>query len=228
MRTTSLLFLTIAALTTVACGGSGGSGGSGDTATTGTSGTGGTAATSTSSGMSTTTGTGGDATTTTSSTSSGSGTGGAGGGSACSGFIDVSEDGGATQHFASICEGTWGSSETMTAVGYHFSGGAAPGADHLEIIGCASAGAKSAGLHLTTPKVDAPGTFTDGSASYTNSMGAGWSTGFDPYKIVITKLGPPGGVIEGTFTLSVTGPTDSMKKLTGTFHVCRVADQNAP
>lgn len=214
--------MTIAALTTVACGGSG------DTATTGT---GGTATTSTSSGMTTTTGTGGaggDATTTTSSTSSGSGTGGAGGSSACSGFIDISENGEATQHFASICEGTWGSNETMTAVGYHFSGGAAPGADHMEIIGCASAGAKSAGLHLSTPKVAAPGTFTDGSASYTDGMGAGWSTGFDPYNIVITKLDPPGGVIEGTFTLSVTGPTDSMKTLTGTFHVCRVADLNAP
>ena len=216
MRTISLLFIPVAGLTFIACGGGvdtastgTGSGGTGSTATTTTSATTGTG------------GAGGDATT----TSASSGTGGS---SACAGFIDVSEDGAATQHYASICEGTWGSSETMTAIGYHFSGGAAPGVDNLEIIGCASTATGAAGLRLSTPKVAATGTFTDGSASYTDGAGALLSTGFDPYKIVITRLDPPGGVIEGTFDLSVTGPTDAMKTLTGTFHVCRVADLNAP
>jgi hypothetical protein len=211
MRAIFLLFVPFAALTSLACGGSV------DSASTGTSGSGGS-----SSGTSSATSSGSGGGATTSSTS------GTGGGSACSGFIDVTEQGGAPQHFASICEGSWGSSETMTAVGYHFSGGVSPGLDEIQIGGCAGPGNNAPGLHLTTPKVTAPGTFMDGSATYTDANGGSWSTAADPYQVVITKLDGPGGVIEGTFTGSVTGPMDGKKSLTGSFHVCRVADENAP
>ena len=199
--------------------------------TGGTGGTGsGTGATSTSSGSggaaSTSSGSGGTATTSTTSTTSSSG--GTGGSSACAGFLDVTEMGSAPQHFAWICAGSWGSSETMTAIGYHFSGGAFPGADEIVIHGCAGPGANAPGLQLSTPKVSAPGTYLDGSASYTGSNGFGSSTGPDAYKVVITKLDEPGGVIEGTFAVTVTSPNDAKKSLTGSFHVCRVMDLNAP
>jgi hypothetical protein len=124
--------------------------------------------------------------------------------------------------------GTWGSNETMTAVGYHFAGGAAPGADEIDIHGCATSGNNSPGLLLRTPKVTAPGTFLDGEADYVDAAGVPLSTAGDPYKIVITRLDPPGGVIEGTFDATVTGPTDGKKTVTGTFHVCRVGDQDVP
>lgn len=96
----------------------------------------------------------------------------------------------------------------------------------MEILGCAGAGSNAAGLHLSTPMVTAPGTFLDGSANYTDAKGVTFSSGLDPYQVVITRLDPPGGVIEGTFKLSVTGPTDAKRSLTGTFHVCRVSDEN--
>jgi hypothetical protein len=207
------------ALAPLACGGSGG------TAATGSGGSTGTAST----GSDTTSSTGaGGASASTSSASGTTGSSGTGGSGACSGFIDVTETGGVPQHFASICAGSWGSSETMTAVGFHFAGGAAPGADEIDINGCATAAAGSAGLHLRTPKVSAPGTFLDGDADYVDAAGVPLSSAADPYKIVITKLDQPGGVIEGTFDLTVTGPTDGKKALTGTFHVCRVANEDAP
>ena len=212
------------ALAPLACGGTG------DTATSGTTGSGGSAGTTSSGSDSTSSGTsaGGGASTSSTSSTSGSGTSGAGGSSACAGYVDVAEDGAAKQHFASICMGSWGSAETMTAVGYHFAGGVAPGADEIDIHGCATAANSSPGLLLRTPKVTAPGTFLDGEADYVDSVGTPLATAGDPYKIVITRLDPPGGVIEGTFDLKVTGPTDAKKTLTGSFHVCRVADENVP
>ena len=220
MKPRCLFLVPFLALAPVACGGTG------DTATSGTTGSGGSASTTSSgSDATSTTGAGGGAST---SSTSGSGTSGAGGSSACAGYIDVTENGAAKQHLASICMGSWGSSETMTAVGYHFAGGEAPGVDEIDIHGCATAGNSSPGLLLRTPKVTAPGTFLDGEADYVDAAGSPLSTAGDPYKIVITKLDPPGGVIEGTFDLEVTGPTDAKKTLTGSFHVCRVADENVP
>lgn len=221
MRSHLLLVLPFLALVPVACGGSVDSSGTGTSG--GWGGSGGWPDSPTSSG---TGGSGGAATTSsTSSTSSSSATGG---GSACAGFIDVTEQGGAPQHYASICAGSWGSNETMTAVGYHFSGGAFPGLDQIEINGCAGPGNNAAGLHLSTPMVSANGTFLDGSATYNDANGGFWSTAGDPYKVVITKLDGPGGVIEGTFAGTVTGPTDAKRSITASFHVCRVEDENAP
>ncbi|MEP7119676.1 MAG: hypothetical protein ABJE95_02155 [Byssovorax sp.] len=221
--------VSVLALGPIACGGTG------DSASGGTTGAGGSGST-TSSGSNSTSGTGVGGGASTSSTSgtaatssaSGSGTTGAGGGNACSGYIDLTENNEVKMHFPSICMGSWGSNETMTAVGYHFAGGAAPGADEIDIHGCATTGAGSAGLLLRTPKVTAPGTFLDGDASYTDAAGVQLSSSADPYKIVITKLDPPGGVIEGTFDVTVTSPTDAKKTLVGSFHVCRVADENVP
>ena len=136
--------------------------------------------------------------------------------------------GGAVQHFASICEGGWGANESMTAVGYRLSGGVAPGLDQLDIVGCAGPGSASAGIQLYTTKASAPGTYTEGSLSYTNANGLTSSSVNDPYKVVITKLEEVGGVIEGTFTGTVTEPTDGKITLTGSFHVCRVADELVP
>ena len=200
----ALIFLAACTTPAVIAGSSGGSGGGGGSTATGTTSTS-TSATATSS----------------------AGTGGSGGGD-CSGYIDVIENGAAPVHFAALCSGFWGSNETMTAVGYHFAGGAAPGADEVEILGCATTMAGSPGLHLSTPKVSATGTFTDGSADYTAANGVTLTTGLDPYSVVITRFDGPGGVIEGTFSGSVTGPTDAKKTLTATFHVCRVADELVP
>jgi hypothetical protein len=116
----------------------------------------------------------------------------------------------------------------MTAVGYHFSGGVAPGLDEIDMNGCAGPGNNVAGLHLTTAKASAPGTYLDGSASYTEASGGLWTTGLDPYSVVITRIDAPGGVIEGTFAVTMTNPIDAKKSLTGSFHVCRVMDENAP
>ncbi len=230
MQTRYLLLVPFLALAAapLACGGAG------DTAASGSTGTGGAAATTTSSGtsMSATTGAGGDtsSTSTASSMSSGSTTAasGTGGGSGCVGFIDVTENNEAKLHFGSICAGDNGSAETMTAVGYHFAGGAFPGADELRIDGCSTTAQGSPGLRLRTSKAAANGTFTDGDASYTDASSTPFSTAGDPYSVVITKFDPPGGVIEGTFAATVTGPTDGKKTLTGTFHVCHVKDELVP
>jgi hypothetical protein len=213
--TSALLFAAACTTPAVIAGTTGGAGGGGgDTAGSTTTG-------------STATGSTGSDSTATSSTGSG-GTSSSTGGGACAGYIDMSEAGGDKLHFASICAGYWGSSETMTAVGYHFAGGAAPGADEIDINGCAGTAAGSAGVTLQTPKVAAPGTFTDGAITYTDGNGVVWSTMADAYQIVITKLDAPGGVIEGTFTGTVSGVGTAKKSLTGAFHVCRVADENAP
>ncbi|MEO5727855.1 MAG: hypothetical protein ABI134_08100 [Byssovorax sp.] len=135
---------------------------------------------------------------------------------------------GAQHHFATACEGAWGSNETMTALGYHFSGGAAPGINELDFLGCANASATSAGVRFSAQNAGAPGTFTAGAVSYTDANGALWSNTADPYEVVITKLDMPGGVIEGKLSAMVIGPGDTKLPLKGTFHVCRVSDLNAP
>jgi hypothetical protein len=163
-------------------------GGTGDSASTGSTGTGGAAGTTTSSGtsMSATTGAGGDAsssstsTASSMSTTSSTGASGTGGGSGCVGFIDVLENNEVKLHFGSICAGDNGSSETMTAVGYHFAGGAFPGADELRINGCGATAQGSPGLRLRTSKAAANGTFTDGDASYVDTNSTPFSTAGDP------------------------------------------------
>ena len=116
----------------------------------------------------------------------------------------------------------------MTALGYHFSGGVAPGINEFDFLGCASASASSAGVRFSAQNAWAPGTFTKGALSYTDASGGAWSNTADPYEVVITKLDMPGGVIEGKLSAMVIGPDDTKLPLKGTFHVCRVSDLNAP
>lgn len=217
MRSIVLLLAPVVALSPLACGGTVES----TSSTTGTTSTSTSASTGT--GISGSGGAGGSGGSGSSASSSASSSTGTGGGSACAGYLDVTEQGAAPQHFASICQGSWGANETKTAVGYRLSGGAPPGLDQLEINGCADLNS-DIGLHLTTAKASAPGTFTEGSAAYSG----GYGTANDSYQVVITKLDEPGGVIEGTFALTVTGPTDGKKSLKGSFHVCRVQDENVP
>ena len=164
----------------------------------------------------------------TGSASTGSASTGTGGSGACSGYIDVTGPTGAQHHFATACGGAWGSNETMTALGYHFSGGVAPGINEFDFLGCASASASSAGVRFSAQNAWAPGTFTKGALSYTDASGGAWSNTADPYEVVITKLDMPGGVIEGKLSAMVIGPDDTKLPLKGTFHVCRVSDLNAP
>jgi hypothetical protein len=190
------------------------------TNSTGTNSTGiGGASTGTASTGSDSTGIGG-ASTGTASTGTGSG--------ACSGYVDVKAPNGAQQHFTSACDGAWGTNETTTALGYHLSGGVAPGLDELDLQGCTSANAGSAGTHFSAQSAAAPGTFTSGSINYVDNNGGVWVNTIDPYKVIITKLDMPGGVIEGSFSATVIGPMDTKLPISGTFHVCRVSDLNAP
>ncbi len=164
----------------------------------------------------------------TGSASTGSASTSTGGSGACSGYVDVKAPTGAQQHFASACEGAWGINETTTALGYHLSGGASPGLDELDIQGCTSANAGSAGVQFSAMSAAAPGTFSTGAIGYTDNNGGKWVTTTDPYQVIITKLDMPGGVIEGSFSATVIGPNDTKLPISGTFHVCRVADLNAP
>jgi hypothetical protein len=164
----------------------------------------------------------------TGSASTGSASTGSGGGGACSGYIDVVGPNGVPQHFATACDGAWGANETTTALGYHFSGGVFPGLNQFDFLGCASAAAKSPGVHFSAQNAAGPGTYSEGAVSYTDANGGAWSNTTDPYKVVITKLDMPGGVIEGSFSAMVIGPGDTKLPLKGTFQVCRVSDLNAP
>ncbi len=228
MRLNFILLAPFLALVPIACGSVGegssasNSSGAGGEAT-------GTASTSTGGG-SNSTGNGGASTgsASTGSASTGSASTGTGGSGACSGYIDVTGPTGAQHHFATACGGAWGSNETMTALGYHFSGGVAPGINEFDFLGCASASASSAGVRFSAQNAWAPGTFTKGALSYTDASGGAWSNTADPYEVVITKLDMPGGVIEGKLSAMVIGPDDTKLPLKGTFHVCRVSDLNAP
>ena len=197
------------------------------TASTGTASTG-TASTGTASTGTASTGTASTGSASTGSASTGSASTGSGGSGACSGYIDVVGPNGVPQHFATACDGSWGANETTTALGYHFSGGVSPGLNQFDFLGCAKATPNSPGVHFTAQNVTSPGTYTQGSVSYTDANGAGWNNTTDPYEVVITKLDMPGGVIEGKFSSMVIGPGDTKLPLKGTFHVCRVSDLNAP
>jgi hypothetical protein len=193
---------------------------SGGTASGGTA-SGGTAGSGTASSGSTSTGTSSSGSS--SSGSSSTGTGGA----VCAGYIDVISNRGFS-HFITACQGAWGTNESSTALGYHFSGGVFPGFNEIDLLGCADMSATSAGIHLSARNASAPGTFTSGDMSYTDANGGSWYTTGESYQVVITKLENPGGVIEGTFSVKATGPADTTITLTGSFHVCRVSDELAP
>ena len=176
-------------------------------------------------------GAGGTSTTTTthttSTTSSSSSTGGAGG-TECLGELEVVVDNGAPVPFASMCQGAWGSDESNKAVGYMFSGGPAPGSQGLVVLGCAHSYAGSQGIILAPRNATSPGTYTAGTATYTDENGGSWGADGDPFHMTVTKLGPVGGSIEGTFQALVTHGGNAGHNVSGTFNVCRVSDMLAP
>jgi hypothetical protein len=73
-----------------------------------------------------------------------------------------------------------------------------------------------------------PGTFTTGSARWTDSMGATWGVAGDPFQMIVTSIGPVGGYIDGTFDVVVSHGGNAAHSVAGSFHVCRVPDELAP
>jgi hypothetical protein len=143
------------------------------------------------------------------------------------GFISVSVDSDAGTTFTSLCQYSWGSRDSASAVGYIMQGGAVGAIAHLELDGCASAAAMSAGLQLSVDSATQTGSFTSGSGTYTDSNGTSWGIASDGFSVQITELDPPGGAIDGTFSLTIVNGNDN-HTLTGTLNVCRVADEDLP
>jgi hypothetical protein len=227
MKRTSILLTFLPLVVFTACGGSvaangtttsSGSGGSGSTSST-TGSTSSSGSTSTSTGSSTSTS---SSSTTSSSTSTSSSTTG---GPACVGSAQLMVGDAPVQLPSNCASDTWGSTAT-TPVGYVQAGGASADQNTLVIFGCVSAAAGSQGIVLSAPNVTAPGTFTGGTATYTDMSGNDW-TGTP--QVVVTTLGAVGDTIEGTFTASVTHPPSQIaENVTGTFSVCRIGDQLTP
>ena len=89
----------------------------------------------------------------------------------------------------------------------------------LRVVGCKTSAAKSEGVVLEALNANTVGTYTMGTPHYTDTNGMAWGTGADPFNMVVTKLGPAGQPIEGTFTA-----TSGAHSLTGSFHVCHGTD----
>lgn len=143
----------------------------------------------------------------------------------CSGgSIDVSIDDGGIMTFPSICNGSWGSLSTSSAVAYEVAGGTV--FNGLAIDGCATGLPSSQGLVLDINGAQGTGTYTAGSTTYTDSSGNTWGSPEDPFSVMISQFNPPGGVIEGQFTVFAGNAADAGYSLSGTFHVCRVQDEN--
>lgn len=91
----------------------------------------------------------------------------------------------------------------------------------LRVVGCKTSAAKSEGVVLEALNANTVGTYTMGTPHYTDTNGMAWGTGADPFNMVVTKLGPAGQPIEGTFTASSTNGGSAAHSLVGSFHVCR-------
>ncbi len=144
------------------------------------------------------------------------------------GFFDVVADNGAPVHYGSVCDGSWGANESTTALGYSFSGGPAPGFQALDLVGCVSAAPKSEGVFLSLANAMAPGTFTQGSVTWTDPSGQAWGVSGDSFSVVVTKVDGFGGSIDGHFDAMTTHGGNAAHDVSGTFHVCRVHDELAP
>jgi hypothetical protein len=151
------------------------------------------------------------------------------GSTGCVGSVDVTV-GGMPAHFTSDCAtDTWNPGGATTALGYLFEGGPAPGVSDLEIYGCVSTAAGSQGISISVPGVTAPGTFGDGSASYTLSGGGGTFTNTGSLNVVVTTLGATGDTIEGTFSGALFDPPTTLTlDVSGSFTVCHIKDELTP
>src|SRR5262249_2359322 len=104
-------------------------------------------------------------------------------------FIEVIEDNGAAKLLKAGCSGTG----TTGPTGHMFAGGPVGAPHGVTIQGCAAGTAVSQGITLTALDASGPGTYTMGSAQYTDAMGAMWGTQNDPFKAIITGYDPVGG-----------------------------------
>jgi hypothetical protein len=189
---------------------------------TGSSGSGGATTTTGTTPMTTATSSGTAGTTTSTSTSSSGTTG-------CTGLVKLVVGSGTELALTADCvSDSWNPDHATTPVGYLLHGGIAPGLSTLNAYGCESAAATSQGIQIMVPSVTAPGTFTDGTVTYTDATGTPWtSTG--TVNVAITTLGAVGGVIQGTFSASVTdSPAKPIQTVAGDFTVCRLQDEDAP
>jgi hypothetical protein len=168
-------------------------------------------------------------TTSSSSSSSTSSSTSSSGSTACVGSVALTV-GGTPAHFSSDCAtDTWNPDGVTTALGYLLEGGPFPGISDLEIYGCVSTAAGSQGISISVPNVTAPGTFSDGSASYTLSNGGGTFTNPGSLNVVVTTLGATGDTIEGTFSGGLFDPPTTLTlDVSGSFTVCHIKDELTP
>ncbi len=157
---------------------------------------------------------------TTAATSTGSGP--------CMGVVTATIDNGGPMTFASSCAGTWGASMTMTAAAWDFAGGPPPGTQGFVIDGCATAAMGSTGLQLAIKDAMSPGTYTTGMTQYTDASGKTWGVAGDAFKVTLTNIGPPGGAVDGMFSVTASQGGNAAHLVDGTFHVCRVNDELTP
>jgi hypothetical protein len=176
------------------------------------------------SGGSTTTKTTTTGTTTSGLTLSSSSSSSSSGSGACTGvpsWIDMAVDNGAPEHLTSWCPGSvWNPENSTTPFGYEFA------VAELHVVGCGGV----EGIELVATPATAPGAFTMGSAKYTDPMGGVWWTmPGSMFQVTVTKLGPLGDTIEGTFSAWTEQPNKQQAHpVTGSFHVCHVEDLLPP
>ena len=148
------------------------------------------------------------------------------GGAACVGSVSLSVGGAALQFASSCASNIWTPSPSTTPVGYLLVS-TEPGMTFLNVFGCASEASASQGLALDVLDLTGTGTgtFTSGTATYTDAGGAAWSSN-GALDVVVTKLGAVGDTIDGTFSATVTHPPSQIaQSITGSFSVCRIVDE---
>lgn len=146
----------------------------------------------------------------------------------CSGYVTVAAGNERSERFSSICDGSWGSQAATTAIAYLYQGGPPPGEHNLIIEGCSSAAAQSAGIQLSLFQDNGVGSYPNGSLTFTDDSGITWSSSGGPFSASITLYGAPGGAVEGTFSSTAFDAADAGETVAGSFHVCRVADEDTP
>jgi hypothetical protein len=145
------------------------------------------------------------------------------------GSITLVIDNGAPKQLTSLCDTTWNPSSATSPIGYVFAAPVPP-TQELRIQGCAMAAANSEGLHIALTSASGPGTYTAGLVRYTDTVGSPWGWPNDPFSVKITTYDMTGGIIEGTFTATVSHIMNgnAAHTLQGSFHVCHVQDELAP
>jgi hypothetical protein len=156
----------------------------------------------------------------------GSGVGGAAGGGCPGAVLTVDGDGPQKQmNFA--CAGSWGASETSEAnahIGYEKPPSVDPNQkEQMWVDGCATAnGQPMAGsISIEAPQV-VVGTTMTGKAMYYDGIDA-YAAALET-DVTLTVLQIDDTVVKGIYTATVQTVNNSVKMLTGTFGVCRVAD----